>query len=69
MPELKLLNSRFAKILNSENSYERLDNHYLGDLVAILKSTDNTEFFLSIYNRNIIKHFLLLSIILHLSTY
>ena len=50
MPELKLLNSRFAKILNSENSYERLDNYSLGDLVAILKSTDNSEFFLSIYN-------------------
>jgi len=43
IPELKLLNSRFAKILNSENSYERLDNYSLGDLVAILKSTDNED--------------------------
>jgi len=50
IPELRCLNSRFVKVLNNESSYINLETHSLGDFMSILKSTENTEFFLSIYN-------------------
>lgn len=50
IPELKCLNSRFVKVLNNESNYKSLEGSSLGDLMSIIKSADNTEFFLSIYN-------------------
>lgn len=50
IPELKLLNSKFAKVLNNDNIYKNLDNWNLNDFMSIIRSTENTEFFLSIYN-------------------
>lgn len=50
IPELKLLNSKFAKVLNNDNIYKNLTNCNLKDFMSIIRSTENTEFFLSIYN-------------------
>jgi hypothetical protein len=50
IPELKCLNSRFIKILNNESSYISLDTFSTGDLISVIKSNENIEFFLSIYN-------------------
>lgn len=50
IPELKCLNSRFVKVLNNESNYKSLEGSSLGDLMSIIKSADNTEFFSSIYN-------------------
>lgn len=50
IPELKKLNNKFAKILKNESVYRELNSWNLSDLMKILKSTENTEFLLSIYN-------------------
>ena len=50
IPELKVLNSKFTKALNSENIYEKINNCNLQDFMKIIKSNENIEFFLSIYS-------------------
>lgn len=50
IPELRLLNSKFTKVLNSENIYEKIDRRNLQDFMKIIKSNENIEFFLSIHS-------------------